>query len=93
MTGSIDKQKAIKLVADYLYNIMSPRCIGLTPDHCWKEAEDILAKAPSAEIACKDCRHYIWHEKRCAYWNHGATPSEWCCHAERRMTESERPDD
>lgn len=45
----IDRQKAIKLAADYLYNLMSPRCIGLTPDHCWKEAEDMLAKVPSAE--------------------------------------------
>lgn len=51
----IDRQKAIKLVADYLYNLMSPRCIGLTPDYCWKEAEGILAKAPSAEPDASDC--------------------------------------
>lgn len=59
MKDPIDRQAAIKLTADYLYNLMSPRCIGLTPDHCWKEAEDILAKVPSAQpeqrwIPCKE---------------------------------------
>ena len=43
-----------------------------------------LEHLPSAEIVCKDCNHYNRHDKRCNYWNHGATPSEWCCHAERR---------
>lgn len=49
MNDVINTQEAVKLVADYLFNLMSPRCIGLTPDHCWKEAEDILAEAQSAD--------------------------------------------
>ena len=36
-------------------------------------------------IVCKDCKHYIPHDKRCNYWNHGVEPSEWCCHAEKEM--------
>lgn len=43
-----------------------------------------LEHLSSAEIACKDCEHYIPHDKRCNYWNHGVEPSEWCCHAGRR---------
>lgn len=35
-------------------------------------------------IACGDCKHYICHNRRCGYWNHGVKPLEWCCHAERR---------
>ena len=35
-------------------------------------------------IACGDCKHWICHDKRCGYWNHGAKPLDWCCHAERK---------
>ena len=34
-------------------------------------------------IACGDCKHYIPHNKRCGYWNHGVKPLEWCSQAER----------
>lgn len=57
MKDPIERQAAIKLTADYLYNLMSPRCIGLTPDHCWKEAEGILAKATSAEPEQTNCEY------------------------------------
>ena len=43
--------------------------------------------APSAQpdiIACGDCKHWICHDRRCGYWNHGVKPLDWCCHAERR---------
>lgn len=42
---------------------------------------------PSAQpeiIACGDCKHWICHDRRCGYWNHGVNPLEWCCHAERK---------
>lgn len=35
-------------------------------------------------IVCADCKHWICHDRRCGYWNHGVKPLEWCCHAERR---------
>lgn len=35
-------------------------------------------------IACGDCKHWICHDRRCGYWNHGVKPLDWCCHAERR---------
>ena len=38
-------------------------------------------------IACGDCKHWICHDRRCGYWNHGVKPLEWCCHAERRTDE------
>ena len=34
-------------------------------------------------IACGDCKHYICHDRRCGYWNHGVKPLDWCSHAER----------
>ena len=48
---------------------------------------NILEALPSAQpdiIACGDCKHWICHDRRCGYWNHGVKPLEWCCHAERR---------
>lgn len=38
-------------------------------------------------IACGDCKHWICHDRRCGYWNHGVKPLDWCCHAERRTDE------
>lgn len=42
---------------------------------------------PSVEtdvIACADCKHWICHDRRCGYWNHGVRPLDWCSHAETR---------
>ena len=47
-------------------------------------------RLPSAQpeiIACGACKHWICHDRRCGYWNHGVKPLEWCCHAERRTDE------
>lgn len=63
--------------------------------HTWSTVEvkyfvvDMLEKMPSVTpepeiIACGDCKHYICHERRCGYWNHGVKPLEWCCHGEER---------
>ena len=33
-----------------------------------------LKALPSAQpeiIACGDCKHWICHDRRCGYWNHG----------------------
>lgn len=49
--------------------------------------EFLLHNVPSAQpdiIACGDCKHWICHDRRCGYWNHGVKPLDWCCHAERR---------
>lgn len=35
-------------------------------------------------VRCEDCKHYIRHDKRCGYWNHGVKPTMWCSQAERR---------
>ena len=46
-----------------------------------------IETVPSARqeiVACGDCIHWICHNRRCGYWNHGVTPLDWCCHAERR---------
>ena len=50
-------------------------------------ARTIIEKLPSAQpeiIACGDCKHWICHDRRCGFWNHGVKPLDWCCHAERR---------
>lgn len=36
-------------------------------------------------IRCKDCKHYIRHDKRCGYWNHGVKTTMWCSQAERLL--------
>lgn len=46
-----------------------------------------IETVPSARqeiVACGDCKHWICHDRRCGYWNHGVKPLDWCCHAERR---------
>ena len=56
----------------------------------WYKADDIYAaigRVPSTRqeiVACGDCKHWICHDRRCGYWNHGVKPLDWCCHAERR---------
>ena len=54
------------------------------------DSDSYDALLPSAQpeiIACGDCKHWICHDRRCGYWNHGVKPLEWCCHAERRTDE------
>ena len=34
-------------------------------------------------IRCKDCKHYINHDKRCGYWNHGVSKDGYCYKGER----------
>lgn len=47
-----------------------------------------LSTMPAAElIHCKDCKHWICHDRRCGCWNHGVKMLDWCCHAERRTNE------
>lgn len=51
-----------------------------------EEIREVLDALPSAQpdiIYCKDCKHYIRHDKRCGYWNHGVKPTMWCSQAER----------
>lgn len=57
------------------------------------QAHRMLAQLPSAQpdiVVCGDCIHWICHDRRCGYWNHGVKPLDWCCHAERRT--DGRPD-
>ena len=44
----------------------------------------VIASAQPDIVACGDCIHWICHDRRCRYWNHGVKPLDWCCHAERR---------
>jgi hypothetical protein len=47
-----------------------------------------LSTMPTAElIHCKDCKHWICHDRRCGYWNHGVKLLDWCCHAGRSTNE------
>lgn len=53
-------------------------------------ARKLIEQAPTIEpeiIRCKDCKHWICHDRRCGYWNHGVKPLDWCCYAERRTDE------
>ena len=51
------------------------------------KARTLIENAPTIEqeiIVCADCKHWICHDRRCGYWNHGVKPLDWCSHAERR---------
>lgn len=53
-------------------------------------AIDVLVDLPSVQpdiIVCADCKHWVCHDKRCGYWNHGVQPMMWCSQAERRWKE------
>jgi len=50
-------------------------------------AVEHLKTMPSVQpdiIVCADCKHWVCHDRRCGYWNHGVKPLEWCCYGERR---------
>jgi len=52
------------------------------------KARILIEKAPIIEqeiIVCADCKHWICHDRRCGYWNHGVKPLNWCSYAERRI--------
>lgn len=51
--------------------------------HAINAVQDLSSTQPDI-IACGDCKHWICHDRRCGYWNHGVKPLEWCCHGERR---------
>lgn len=53
----------------------------------WRRDVAAIKSLPSAQpdiIACGDCKHWICHDRKCGFWNHGVKPLDWCCHAERR---------
>ena len=52
--------------------------------HAVIDAIEALPSARQGIVACGDCKHWICHDRRCGYWNHGVKPLDWCCHAERR---------
>lgn len=95
--GGIDANYAIDFLKQM--PSAQPEPLTVTIDHLQtKEEYDRLKQAmretpillfPPAQsepeiIACGDCKHYICHERRCGYWNHGVKPLEWCCHGEER---------
>ncbi len=54
----------------------------------WNVIKEIDAR-PTIEIApivrCRECVHYIKHDKRCGIWNHGGiVPYGFCFLGERR---------
>ena len=59
----------------------------------WEEADEYqriidrfmaFASAQPDIIACGDCKHWINHDRRCGFWNHGVRIIDWCSRAERR---------
>lgn len=85
----ISRQAAIEVVRKYneSHMILKGKPI-LGAVSMMIELEDLPPVQPDI-IACGDCKHYIPHDKRCGYWNHGVKPLEWCSQAERR-TDDER---
>jgi len=96
MSDLIDRQAAIDALcsvcgvdcdkSEFVYDGKQEDQVILCPEHY------VLTQLPSAQpepdiIACGDCKHWICHDRRCGYWNHGVKPLDWCCHGERRTDE------
>lgn len=85
--GDLISREAAIAIAD------SSDYVGLSVDDVKKVTDEVvkgLKQLPSAQpeiIACGDCKHWICHDRRCGFWNHGVKPLDWCCHAERRTDE------
>ncbi len=54
----------------------------------FKDERDAFTMAIEAlkrkQILCSHCKHYILHDHRCGWWNHGVSNVDWCSYAERR---------
>lgn len=90
-SAQLETCKSVEDILQYLDYVLHPI---VSPDNwnVYAELYDMISDLPSAQpdiIACGDCKHYIPHDKRCGYWNHGVKPLEWCCHAERRTDDGE----
>ena len=85
-TDCISRQAAIDMfqrLADDAWN----QRVTTTWANAYSEAVDFIEELPSAHpdiIACGDCKHWINHDRRCGFWNHGVRIIDWCSRAERR---------
>ena len=69
------REEAIKDIQDNILPIVGGKSLAMA----------ISALRQPDIIHCKDCKHYIRHDKRCGYWNHGVKPTMWCSQAERLL--------
>lgn len=83
MSDPIERQAAIDAASAADYAGMSVEDVTKVTDEVVK-AIKALPTAPPDIIVCGDCKHWICHDKRCGYWNHGVKPLMWCSQAERR---------
>lgn len=89
-TDCISRQAAIELIHSMYPSAPIMRINRKRWEEKYKpyiEAEKALGILPSVQpeiIACGDCKHWICHDRRCGYWNHGVKPLMWCSQAERR---------
>lgn len=99
MDDLISRQAAIDAIKNQTcltYEEIFNRCLtNIRDENGWvggiKDAIEAVTGLPSIQpeiIACGDCKHWICHDRRCGYWNHGVKPLDWCCHAERRTDET-----
>lgn len=62
----------------------------ITPTH--EEMIAVIERQPTIDavpvVRCRECVHYIKHDKRCGIWNHGGiVPYGFCFLGERRTDE------
>ena len=56
-----------------------------TSGRMYNQAIDLAIEALKRKpILCSHCKHYIRHDHRCGWWNHGVSNVDWCSYAERR---------
>ena len=82
MRDLIDRQAAIDALTEY----GNGQVVYISVEEAVRRIEQLPSAQPDI-IACGDCKHWICHDRRCGYWNHGVKPLDWCCHGERRTDE------
>ena len=63
------------------------RCLVVLTSDLYAEMKERWSSVQPDIIACGDCKHWINHDRRCGYWNHGVRIIDWCSRAERREDE------
>lgn len=73
-----DAIKRLKEYAQYAYGIWH------NEEEDTKAFDMAIEALERERIKCSHCKHYIRHDHRCGWWNHGVSNVDWCSYGERR---------
>ena len=90
MARLIDADKLAELC-----DIMADKCDAPgASESIWHQFRTTVEWSPTVDavevVRCRDCKHYINHDKRCGALNHGMKENEYCARGERRREMKEQ---